>query len=447
MRSVKMNRKLFVNAIRKMNGKTIFLFLFLTIGGLFIQHCFLSAEAAKEKWEFCTRFDGDGYGFICNSDEGKPVQVKGEWLQEAKTYTVESFRLKGDFSAYQYSAEVWDFLSYELKEGDGFQPGNVNQIIVSQGMADRYPLGSSLELIFYSGPLKEEVLVECEIVGVLEPEEILFPHHTEQGAMLWNKNDSFSQMTMKSKFIVLNPEQKLPEMDKCVRERTFFLNGDSFEKNEWKETLSENGTLISFKEAYDKTEPERTVSVALAVRAAVCMLAAVVALLVWTYAVVKKCEDDSYYLLKAGFSRKQLFGTIAGMYGFLLLVSFVLSFLAYVLPHEYEDSWHMAGVAPLAALAGYVLVWGVSSGLVWVMYHNHTFETDMHISYIEDLSLLDNICLCLLAHGYSPKAAAAVAGRMLEEKEIAFCAKRKMGMLAMEQKICFSEIMSELCNQ
>lgn len=435
-----MNKKLFFHVLRKTKFAVVVLLLFITVPGLFIQHCLLSVKAAGEKWEFCERFDGDWYSYIGDSKFREADKTHKQIPENARVYTIDEYRVKGDFFVYQYSKNAWTFFDYPMREGDGFMPGKPNSVVVSEGVARRYPVGSTIDLTFSRAPLQHEGTITCEVAGVLKPEEIIFPHNTSSGVLLWNTDDSFSSMTMERKFIVLNPELPTQQMEKCVLRRGMIFDRNSLESEEWMEEYAKSGSFISMKEVYEKSGEERRVSGREKIVGVSLLLVAVIALLVWVFWVMNRCGQDICYLLCVGFSRRKLYGVIIHMAGILLLTAFFLSFAAYVLPNRNEDTWEMSVLAPAAALAGYLVVWAVSSGLTWLLYRNHKFETDMEILFIDDMTLLDNIRFWLLAQGYSAKASVSVAEAMLEKKEIAFCAKRRMDRLGMEQKIWFGQI-------
>lgn len=436
-----MNRELFLHVLRKTKLVTLFSIVLISIAGISIQHSLLSVNAAKEKWKFYERFDGDWYSYF-NKEIREIDKVQEELHKSARTYTIDDYCVKGDYSVYQYSEEAWTFFDYPLKEGDGFHQGNTNQVVVSVGMSHQYPVGTTIDITFYSAPLQEEGTVTCEVVGVLEQEEILFPHNTTTGALLWNSDEARSETTNEYKFVLLNPECQLEQMENCRLSQGMFFDRNSLESGEEMEKLAENGMLISMREAYENTSVERRVSIKDVGKGVAFLLLAVVSLLVWGAVVIKKCEEDICYLLQVGFSRKKLYGYLVRMAAFLLFPACLVSFVAYVF-NWYGTTWEMTVLAPIAAFAGYLFVWAISTGMSYLFFSGRSFETTKRMPYIEDMTLRDNIRLYLLMRGCSAKATIKVADSLLEEKEIAFCAGRNMGNLAMEQLIFFDEIVSQ----
>lgn len=438
-----MTRELFLHVLRKTKLVTLLSVVLMSVAGIFIQHTLLSVNAAKAKWKFCERFDGDWYSYVSKNEIGQTDKLQKELQENARVYTIDDFYVKGDYSAYQYSEEAWTFFNYPLKEGEGFGSGKTNQVVVSEGMSHQYPVGATIDITFYSAPLQEEGTFTFEVAGVLAQEEIVIPHNTTTGALLWNTDETYSEMTRQSKFVLLNPKIQLEQKDKCVLSQGMFFDRSSLESEEWMERLAEKGTLVSMREAYENSGKERSVSLKEGIKGGVFLLMAAASLLVWITVVAKKSEEDICYLLQVGFSRRKLFGYLIRMTAVFLFLAYLLSFVAYFLPNQYEDTWEMTVSAPFAALAGYLFVWVINAGVSYLFMRGRSFRTAKRILCIEDMTLLDNIRLYLLMHGYSVKASATVASTLLEEKEIVFCSGRKMGNLAMEQLICFDEIVSQ----
>lgn len=64
--------------------------------------------------------------------------------------------------------------------------------------------------------------------------------------------------------------------------------------------------------------------------------------------------------------------------------------------------------------------------------------------FIGDLTLEDNLVLILMAQGYSEKPAEKLAGQIIEEEQISFCAKHQMATCPGDAKLKFFQLQDRL---
>lgn len=93
-------------------------------------------------------------------------------------------------------------------------------------------------------------------------------------------------------------------------------------------------------------------------------------------------------------------------------------------------------------MLAYILIWVISVMADICICRKIDYKMIKEIPCVEEFTLMDNLCLYLETNGYSAKRAKSVALMMLDEKELSFLAKRKMGNLNREQIHIFKNMIS-----
>lgn len=370
-----MNWKMWREIARGTRFLLFFITIVLSVPGIFIQYCILTTEAAQRKWEVFRQVDGDLCCYIGDVAEGEQDPLRDEIHTSFTSYQMCTVNVNKRFSVYQYSEEAWRFFHYPLSEGDDFSSLDVNEVIVCPALGAAYPVGTEIKIPVYAGKHRDSEQLSqtltCRVVGVLQQDEIIFPYRNAgtQDYSLWNTNmyEKQSSLTANSLFMFLNPRAVIEDSDSCYESQGVFFDRGSGNDPELAGRLEKEGILVSMRELYEKNKPSMEISAREYTAGAVLLLFGVVCLVVLAHVVSKKHgEDIIFYLERTGYSEKGKFRCLCGLNAVILLAAWCLSMGAYGMSgtSEYEHFWQPVIWAPFAALAGYAIIWLVSSMLI-----------------------------------------------------------------------------------
>lgn len=177
----------------------------------------------------------------------------------------------------------------------------------------------------------------------------------------------------------------------------------------------------------------------------------------WFRKALEQSGEGIDYLLLVGFSPQAVRARYGRSIWFHFLIAFFISFaprlLAYfpsTLHYVFTDFefWRIYPCIILGMLLFYFLTFVLLNQWFKKAWKREYGEGNLaqgkkHI-FIGDLTLEDNLVLILMAQGYSEKPAEKLAGQIIEEEQISFCAKHQMATCPGDAKLKFFQLQDKL---
>lgn len=457
-------RRSFFRKSRLLTGALVFMF---GIVGMFTQYQFFCMEASNLQWRPLMRMEKDWYYYRSLEPQAETDPEK-QYIEETfETLGMRQMRTLHLYDVFQYSEEAWQKFDYPLAEGDGFSESDVNEVIVSRGLARQYPVGSKVEIecldnyeLSY-GKVVESV--ECTVVGVLEQDSIFFRTVTGRGTVLeageedmWSWKYGAATSEGKAAFCVVHPGKEWKN-ENCYDEAAgvFFRASDEAVRTlQIEHAIGDRITsvahILELYGGYHYVVGYFRVSVVI-----VFWMIAMVFLFIWYRYLLNRSTRELAYLSYIGYDARTVLKRYGSMYVWLLPAGWLISCAAYFLPNNFDAFWRMHWYIPAVAIVLYSAVGAIGFGLFVLIFKNNMgkrgadalLASDLKHLYIEDLTMKDNLKAILLAQGYSDRAAANMARQMLVEKELAYCADRPMDRLSGEERLRFLECREKLREQ
>ncbi len=439
-----MNYKLFCQSVAKLKLLSVIFIVLFTLAGLYMHYCLLSANAGERKWKPLSELTGDWYYYMSDIPMEKKDPTEDYILENHVCLPMSEVQTNLNYDVYQYSPETWKTFQYPIKKGDGFSLENQKEIIISSGLSSKYPVGSVMEINLSMGDTENEKRVEFQVVGELAQEEILFrtPHSeyisSNDIGTMWNgKHVTFSETSLKNQFILIHPNFLT---DSKEESSGLFFQASQKDLDYVRQIASPTGKIVSVKEILKDNESEQILSNNEITIGLLFWFIAICYIILWTGFLMSKCDQDAYYLLYIGLSQKKVIKCYSCMHMRMLIPAFLLSYLGYFLPSQLENFWSADILAFLTVGCTYVVISILGTLILNTVFAKKKFKTIQNIPFIRNLTLEDNIVLYLRANGYSAKATKGLCKTILKEKEINYCAKRRMEILGERELNRFREI-------
>lgn len=402
---------------------TLCFFLLILLVGMFTQYQFLKINAEQKKWKFGEYLSGDNWYCYVNSSKDS-LYIENDQDIENK-FVVNVLDEQEGYEVYQYTWKAWETFQYECRDGRGFTKKNTNEIIVSKGLSFQYPIGSVMNIKW------GDESAEYEVVGVLEADDIVAPYkNSTEGASLWNSNADWNDATMDKLFCILHPSVKV--------KKTHYQYQSIFSNQKVQNSLHGLSVSQLYKEAMKKCR----ITVAKGSVLGFLVLLAIISIVIWNRVLLCKSSEDICYLKYIGMSNIMIASIFFRINAIMVGSASILSFLTIYFPNDYKGYWKMTTKTAVVSMLAYILIWVISVMADICICRKIDYKMIKEIPCVEEFTLMDNLCLYLETNGYSAKRAKSVALMMLDEKELSFLAKRKMGNLNREQIHIFKNMIS-----
>lgn len=434
------------------------LVLVLGIVGMFTQYQFFCLEASNLQWGPLMRMEDDWYYYRSHKPQAESDAVQKYIEENLETLPMRQIRTLHLFDVFQYSDEAWQKFNYPLVEGEGFSGRDVNEVIVSRGFAEKYPVGSKVEIDCYNnynvseGNVVEQA--EFTVVGVLDQEAVFFRAVTGTGTFpeagaddMWSwKNGVTTAWGNKASFCLVHPRKKWKD-ENCYDEAAgvfFRASREEVQNLQIEQAALDRITsvadLLKSYGGFHNVVGYFRISVIV-----VFWALAVLFVLFWYRYFLDRSKRELAYFTYIGYDTGKLVKRYGSIHFQLLAAGWVLSCGAYFMPNNFDGFWRMHMYIPVVAAALYAAAGIVSFGLFVLIFKKRIKKegidtlaaSDVNRLFMDDLTLRDNLKAILLAEGDTERAASKMVKQLLEEKELSYCAERVMGQLTGDERLIF----------
>ncbi len=448
-------RKCFFRKSKLFTGTLV---LVLGIVGMFTQYQFFCKEASQLQWDPLMRMEEDWYYYRSYEAQSETDAVQAYIEENLETLPMRQIRTLYLFDVFQYSNEAWQKFDYPLIEGDGFSERDVNEVIVSRGLAKKYPVGSKVEIDCYdnysvsAGRVVEKTAFT--VVGVLDQESVFFRAVSGTGKYeavgagdIWSSSSGATTIWgNKPNFCLVHPGKEWADENCYDGAAGVFFRAS---EEEWQNLQ------------IGKAASDRIVSVADILKSyggfhnvvgyfpisviVVFWVLAVLFILFWYRYLLDRSKRELAYFTYIGFDM----GVLTKRYGViqfrLWAAGWVLSCSAYLMPNNFDGFWRMHAYIPAVAAVLYAAA-GVVCFRVFVLIFkkrikregmNSLLASDVKHLYIDDLTLCNNLKAILLAQGDTERSASKMVEQLLIEKELSYCAERRMEHITEGERLIF----------
>ncbi len=448
-------RKCFYRKSKLLTGTIV---LVLGIVGMFTQYQFFCKEASNLQWGPLMWMEEDWYYYRSHDPQSQTDSVQAYIEENLETLPMREIRTLHLFDVFQYSNEAWQKFNYPLIEGDGFSERGVNEVIVSRGLAKTYPVGSKVEIDCYDNyNVSEGNVVESSayiVVGVLDQESVFFRAVTGRGTFaeagtmdMWSWSlGTTTRWGNTPKFCLVHPGKEWADENCYDGAAGVFFRAS---ENELQNLQIGMGALDRISSVADILKSDggfhNVVGYFRLSVIVVFWVLAVLFILLWYRYLLGRSKRELAYFTYIGFDRRAL-AKRYGVFQFRLLAAgWVLSCSAYLMPNHFDGFWRMHAYIPAVAAVLYAAA-GVACFGVFVLIFKKRIKregmdellaSDVNYLYMDDLTMCDNLKAILLAQGDTERAASKMVEQLLIEKELSYCAERRMGQITGDERLVF----------
>lgn len=454
---------------RKGSVLTVMLVIFWGIAGMFLQYQLYCMEASHLKWQPLEKMGDDWYYYMSDAGQGKPDAKRQAVHEMGNALGMWQLRASAgeEMDLFQYSADAWDWFEYPLAEGEGFS-SRPDEIIVSPGLAEEYPVGSEIKITCYprhqSKFEKEDTEFICTVVGVLGQGEIFYrfgesewepKYQKSEQAMFCGSHTRKTIFRRSLKFGVVNP--LLNVSDNCRDESAgVFFRASQKTVSEIDVTYRGGGETKAVSQIVDDFDKFGLNMNIYRISVIVLIwLAVIVYAVVWQGIVLRQSVEELGYLMYIKYNKTLIWRRFLWVPMSRFAIAWLVSCMAYFLPNNFYWFWRMHWYVPLVTIPVYVVAGWFSrcfaNSYLKERYLSQTQEylgeTELlNYLYIKDLSVTDNLVLILLAQNYPEREAVRLVKGFLIERDI-YYRGRRMERLDIQKKFDFYQLRDELLGQ